>query len=194
MEYLAAKYLITRQQDINGSDRFKRLLRLPIREIDGSLVIVDLIHHLSLRVEQRLPSRQHLVSSIFICDTHLLLVLRSMQKKNTTLVEGNNRITHLRQSISPNRYIDLRCQSAPGLASTSVVTPTFTLDPAIALRSGYSCCRRVSCENFIELHRLVTAGPVVSAPSTFPCRLGLRLSTMQKLERYHMGKCHSIGH
>ena len=51
MEYLAAKYLVTRQQDINGSERFKLFRQLLVREIDGSFVIVDLVSHdMSLRV------------------------------------------------------------------------------------------------------------------------------------------------
>ena len=51
MEYLAAKHLVTRQQDINGSERFKLFRQLLVREIDGSFVIVDLVgHDMSLRV------------------------------------------------------------------------------------------------------------------------------------------------
>ena len=51
MEYLAAKYLITCQQDINGSERFQHFRQLLDRKIDGRLVIVDLIsHHIRQRV------------------------------------------------------------------------------------------------------------------------------------------------
>ena len=47
--------------------------------------------------------------------------------------------------------------------------------------------------NSIELYRLATAGPVVSASRTSPRKLGVRLSSMQWFVRYHTGKCQAIG-
>ena len=44
----------------------------------------------------------------------------------------------------------------------------------------------------IELYRLSTAGPVVSAPRTSPRRHGVRLSSMRQFLRYHTGKCQAI--
>ena len=179
-----------------SSERFKRFCRLLVREINGSLVIVDLIshHHLSLRVKQLSPSRHHLVSSTIECDTHLLLVLRSRRKYFRDF--GRTKQPHLTSSaVYPPQSLHLPPVSVgPRLGLHLCSYPNIQNGPRHCPAIILLFCCRILYKYLVEVHRLVTAGPVVPAPRTSPRRLAVRLPTMQKFVSYHTPKRHTIGH
>ena len=115
---------------------FRALLKLLIGEIDTGLAIVELVNnHLRHRIYQLSAPRERPVSSIFVCDMHLLLILQVSNKKFAHIVEGNNILTQPRRSVSPDSHLDVRLQQATGSASTSLASPACGMDSTSALRS-----------------------------------------------------------
>ena len=177
---------------------------------NSSATIICAAHHLCCRIYQLSPPREHRVSSIFVGDMHLLLILQVSNKKFAHIFEGINIPTQFRRSVSRDSHLEVRPQPATGSASTSLASPARRMDSASALRASSRCCRIAHCfqlvshtsisstvlsglrkasrsrlgskqnlPNSIELYRLATAGPVVSAPRTSPRRLGVRFFLMQ---------------
>ena len=123
---------------------------------------------------------------------HLLIILQVSNKKFAHIFEGKNTPTQPRRSVSRDSHLDARLQPATGSASTSLAGSA----SALCSRSSRCCrivhcfqlvshtnnsstvlsgLRKASrsrlgskqnLPNSIELYRLASAGPVVSAPRT----------------------------
>ena len=90
------------------------------------------------------------LSSIFIGDMHVLLILQVSNNKIAHILGGNNISTQSRRPDSLDGHLHVRLQTVTGSASTSLASPTCRMDSDRALRTRSSrCCRIASCSQLV---------------------------------------------